>query len=87
MIIEEYSHVNVCSKIYSSILNQRISRWIKRNDTVGEEQAGFRRDHSTIDHIFTLVAIIQKQLQHHKKLYLAFINFNKSFDSVTRDKL
>ena len=39
----------------------------RKNGSVGEEQPGFRRDHSTIDHIFTLFAVIQKYLLHKKK--------------------
>ena len=39
----------------------------RKNGSIGEEQAGFRRDHSTIDHIFTLFAVIQKYLLHKKK--------------------
>ena len=44
------SFVNVCSKLYSYILNKRLVTWIEENGSVGEEQAGFRRDHSATDH-------------------------------------
>ena len=37
--------------------------WVDMNDTIGEQQAGFRKDYSTVDHIFTLLAIVQKQQQ------------------------
>jgi hypothetical protein len=69
------------------VLNRRITSWIEENNIIGEEQAGFRENYSTIDHIFTLVAMIQKQLVRHRKLYVAFIDFRKAFDSVARDKL
>ena len=81
------SLLNVCSKIYSFILNKRLTNWIEENNIIGEEQAGFRRDRSTNDHIFTMLAVIQKQLLRHRKLYVAFIDFKKAFDSVRRDKL
>ena len=81
------SLLNICSKLYSFILNKRITKWIEINDIIGEEQAGFRKKHSTTDHIFTLFALIQKQLVRHRKLYVAFIDFRKAFDSVSRDKL
>ena len=70
----------VISYNYGYILNRRLVTWIKengskdwlvtwieKNGSIGEEQAGFRRDHSTIDHIFTLFAVIQKYLLHKKK--------------------
>ena len=70
------SLLNVCSKLYSYILNKRLVTWIEENGSIGE-QAGFRRDYSTTDHIFTLFAVIQKYLLHKKKLYVAFIDFKK----------
>ena len=81
------SLLNICSKMYSSILNRRLEKWIEENKLVGEEQAGFRRKYSTIDQIFTLTALVQKQLLRHRKLYAAFIDFRKAFDSVNRNKL
>jgi len=81
------SLLNICSKLYSFVLNRRISQWVELNNVVGEEQAGFRENRCTNDHIFTLLACVQKQLLRHRKLYVAFIDFKKAFDSVCRDKL
>jgi len=81
------SLLNVCSKLYSFVLNKRLTVFMEENDIVGEEQAGFRAGRCTTDHIFTLLSCIQKQLLRHRKLYVAFIDFRKAFDSVRRDKL
>jgi len=81
------SLLSICSKLYSFILNKRITKWIGESELIGEEQAGFREKHSTTDHIFTLFALTQKQLIRHRKLYVAFIDFRKAFDSVCREKL
>ena len=81
------SLLSIISKIYSHILNARLTEWIENNKMIGESQAGFRRNYSTVDHIFTLFALIQKQLSYHRKLYVAFIDFRKAFDSVDRSKL
>jgi len=78
------SLLNVCSKIYSHILNKRLNEWAETNNVISEAQAGFRRNYSTCDHIFTLMATIQKQLINHKKLYVAFIDFQKAFDMINR---
>ena len=81
------SLLNVCSKLYSYILNRRISDWVEEKNVLGEEQAGYRKNRSPIDQIFTLYAMISKQLVKHKKLYVAFIDFKKAFDGITRAKL
>ena len=80
------SLLNICSKLYSFVLNKRITKWIDDNEIIGE-QAGFREDRSTSDHIFTHLALIQEQLLRHRKLYVAFIDFCKGFDTVCRTKL
>ena len=59
----------------------------RRNILLSETQAGFRKTYSTTDHLFTLLALIQKQLLCHKKLYVAFIDIRRAFDSVIRKKI
>lgn len=81
------SLLNICSKIYSFVLNQRIANWAEVNNVIGEEQAGFREKRCTTDNIFCLLACVQKQLVRHRKLYVAFIDFKKAFDTVSRNKL
>ena len=78
---------NVSSKIYSTIINHRLQEWVKENNITGEFQAGFKRNYSTVDHMFTLMAFIQKQFSLNRKLYVAFIDFEKAFDSVNRSIL
>ena len=78
---------DISSKVYGAIINRRIQEWVEENDIVGEHQAGFRRGYSTIDHIFTLMSCIQKQFSMNRKLYVAFIDFQKAFDSINRQIL
>ena len=77
----------MASKLYGSIINERLQQWVAVNNITGEHQAGFKKDYTTIDHIFTLFAIIQKQLVQDRKLYVAFIDFEKAFDSISRKLL
>jgi hypothetical protein len=81
------SLLNICGKLYSFIINKRLTKFVEEEDILGEIQAGFRKDHSTIDHIFTLFAMIQKHLLKKKKLYVAFIDFRKAFDLISHCKL
>ena len=85
-----YRGISLCdvsSKIYSSVINTRLQRWIEENNITGEHQAGFKKNYSTIDHMFTLLAAVQKQLANNRKLYVAFIDFEKAFDSISRKLL
>ena len=75
-------------KIYTYVLNERITKWANVMEKISENQAGFRQGYSVIDHIFTLSAIIEKTLcKKKRKLYVAFIDFKKAFDFVERNKL
>ena len=49
-----------------------------------EEQAGFRKNYSTIDHIFNMKCLIDLYLQRRKPLFCAFIDYKKAFDSINR---
>ena len=88
---ENYRKVNlqsVISKIFTSILSQRLKNWCKRNNVIGEEHAGFRSKHSTIDNIFCLQTIVQKYLRHKGgRLYATFVDFEKAFDRINRKML
>ena len=78
---------NVSSKLYSAIINSRLQKWVSSNNITGEHQAGFKTDYSTVDHMFALLAAVQKQLVQNRKLYVAFVDFEKAFDSINRKLL
>lgn len=81
------SLISTFSKVFTSILSERIRDWAEDCGILGEEQAGFRKGYSTTDNIFVLHSIIHRQLSRHRKLYAAFIDFRKAFDSINRDVL
>lgn len=82
------SLLSIISKCYTSILNKRLYEWLEENNKIVEQQAGFRRNYSTTDQIFNLYAIVQKCLtKKGQKLYVAFVDFRKAFDSVQHNKL
>ena len=54
-------------------------------DKISECQAGFREGYSTVDNAFILNAFVDKYLSKKRgKLYVAFVDFKKAFDSVHR---
>ena len=85
-----YRGISLCDvsgKLYSFIINNRLQEWIEENNLTGEYQGGFKKGYSTVDHMFTLLALIQKQFAFNRKLYVAFIDFEKAFDSISRKLL
>ena len=76
-------------KVFTAILAKRLRVWMERENKLCMEQAGFRANCSTVDHIFTLQAIISKYVYGDRrgKLYVGFIDYHKAFDSVDRKKL
>ena len=73
--------------MYSSIINSRLQELIDQKDATGEWQAGFKKNYSTADQMFTLLAAIQKQFSFNRRLYVALIDFEKAFDLISRKLL
>ena len=81
------SLTSILSKVFVHVLKRRLTEWADENDLISEEQAGFRNGYSTIDNIFALHCIIHRQLLRRKKLYVAYVDFHKAFDTVNRSTL
>lgn len=82
------SLLSLASKCYTSVLNKRLVKWAEENKKITESQAGFRRGYSTMDHIFTLKAIVDKCFAKRGcKLYVCFVDLKLAFDSVQREPL
>ena len=75
---------NILSKIYSKLLVERLIKWADTKDTFIDNQYGFQKNKSTVDCIFVLHAIISKTLASKKKLYVAYLDWDKMFDSIDR---
>ena len=74
-------------KLFTSLLNARLTSFLEFHQTLGEEQAGFRENYSTTDHVFTLSCLLDILLSQKKRLYCAFIDYSKAFDRVNRSFL
>lgn len=81
--ISNYRPISLSSnmgKILMKIIKNRIYDTLDRSQP--PEQAGFRKKFSTVDHIQTLTQIIEKTKEYRIDVVLAFIDFNKAFDSI-----
>ena len=88
--VDNYRGITLLStlgKLFSRVLNNRLSEWAEHYNVYIEAQTGFRPGMSTTDNIFILHSIITHLLNHGKKLYAAFVDFSKAFDYVVRDVL
>ena len=76
-------------KVFTNILSRRLRTWMELEEKISDEQAGFRTNYSTIDHIFTLHSIVTKHVYGDRrgKLYVAFVDYRKAFDTVNHQQL
>ena len=72
-------------KILSNILLSRLIPYAK--EIIGDHQCGFRRNRSTIDHIFCICQILEKKWEYNEPVHHLFIDFKKAYDSVRREVL
>ena len=73
----------VMRKIFTKIIIERFIRYTKENNVDKEEQAGYRRNYSTIDQIFNLQSLVQKYMCKSKgRCYVLMLDLLKAFDTV-----
>ena len=88
--VENYRGITLLSalgKLFTRVVNNRLSEWSENYFVLIEAQAGFRANMSTVDDIFVLHGLISHILNHGEKIYCAFIDFTKAFDYVVRENL
>ncbi len=67
-------------KLFTKIIVTRLSNNLDYQQP--REQAGFRKNYSTMDHIFTLTQLIERAREYKLPLCVAFVDYEKAFDSV-----
>lgn len=81
--LDNYRPISLLSHFYkllTKVITNRIST--KLDFYQPSEQAGFRAGYSTIDHIQTLRSLIEKSAEYKFSLHLAFVDYEKAFDSI-----
>ena len=81
------SLVSTIYKVFSSVLNNRLKSYIENNNILSDEQNGFRRMRSCIDHIYVLITILKQRKLKKRETFVCFIDFKRAFDSVNHDLL
>ena len=71
-------------KLFTAVLNSRLNDYLEESYLLKENQAGFRKQYSTLDHIFSLHTLIEILKASKQKLFCCFIDYSSAFDSVWR---
>ena len=78
---------NTLSKVFISIINERVNKMVLGNKLIGDYQIGFKKEARPADHIFVLKSAIDKYLGNGKKMYACFVDYQKAFDNIWREGL
>lgn len=82
-LLKNYRPISLLShvyKLFSRVITNRLAR--RFDEFQPPEQAGFRGGFSTVDHIHTIRQVIQKTEEYNRPLCLAFVDYEKAFDSI-----
>ena len=74
---------DIIFRLFDKIIGNRISLWYQPC----KEQAGGQTERDCIEQIMTLRLLIDYARKTRKKLFILFIDFEKAYDKVRRDKL
>ena len=69
-------------KLFTSLLQNRLNKFIEQHSILNPEHFGFRRNARTTDSLFILRQLLHRYTKQHKKLYVGFIDYEKAFYSV-----
>jgi hypothetical protein len=83
---KNYRGINIMNPFMKSLGNL-IKNWIEDHYKGNEEQSGFTKGRSTVDHIFTIRQILEKSNMQQEDISLIFYDLEKAYDSVPRKLL
>ncbi len=72
----------ILAKLFTMILDKRLSEWAKQHGLRAKGQVGFCKDYCTIDQLFILRTLIKHNKAKKKPFYYYFVDFKKAFDIV-----
>ena len=87
---DNYRGITILScfgKLFTSVLNNRLNKYLENMNIRCQEQTGFRKQYSTNDNIFNLKCSIDLCWFRGKRLYCAFLDYKKAFGYINRTYL
>ena len=77
--------LSVVGKVFARVLNYRVKGLTE--GSVMDEQGGFRSGRGCLDQIFAVKQVIEKMTEKDKVMFMVFIDLEKAYDNVCREKL
>ena len=70
------------------VLNRIILEILKKevDNILRDHQAGFSQDRGCVDQIATVRIIVEQSMEFDSSVYIHFVDYEKAFDSLDRDK-
>jgi potassium voltage-gated channel Eag-related subfamily H protein 8 len=81
------SLTSTMGKTMERIINTRLNLVLETNNSIANEQAGFRTNRSTNEHIVKLSQFIKNALDNKRILTAVFVDFKSAYDSVWKENL
>ena len=69
------------------MINYRLTTWTESNNILEEEQNGFRKGHSTVDHLVSFANLIESRKLRKLDTFVAYIDFSAAYDRINRNFL
>ena len=83
MECKNYRGISFLSTSYKILSNTLLSNMTPyANEIIGEYQHGFRRNRSTVNHIFSIQLILEKKWEYNNEVCKLFIDFEKAYESL-----
>ena len=82
---QEISYLSIQEKVYAKCLERKCREIVESK--LEDGQCGFRLGRSTTDQIFTMRKVFEKSWVHAKDVFACFVDLEKAYDRVPRDKL
>ena len=78
------SLLNHITKLFTTVLTERLFNWVEDRNILQEEQFGFRPGRGCVDAIFTLHSAVSINTRlPGRKVYASFVDFKRAFDSIS----